>query len=120
MVFWMGWVNYPLKYWAFKDILKELKERVQNYQKLASNSLITVLVRAMDDALICVGSLKSLFGFMCFKITEFQCLYLEIHGLLDYLEIYKPHMDGHQPPATTVANCIGVFTNVPVIAQFFS
>ena len=84
-----------------------------------SNSLITILVRAMDNALICVGSLKSPFGLMCFKITEFQHLYLEICGLLDYLEIYKPRMDRHQPPATTIANCIRVFTNVPVIAQFF-
>ena len=108
-----------LKYWAFQDISKELKERVQNYQKSASNSLITVLVRAMDNTLIHVGSLKSPFGLMCFKITEFQCLYLEICGLFNCLEIYKPCMDGHQPPATTVTNCIRAFTNVPAIAQFF-
>ena len=28
-------------------------------------------------------------------------------------------MDGHQPPATTITNCIRSFTNVPAIAQFF-
>ena len=89
-------------------MLKELKERVEKYEKKSTpNSLLSLLVRAMDDALIRVGSLKSPFGLMWFKITEFQRLYLEIYALLDYLETYKPCMDGHQPPATTIANCIG-------------
>ena len=66
-----------------------------------------------------MGSLKSLFGFMRSNVTEFQCLYLELYALLDYLEIYKPCMDGHQPPATTVTNCIGAFTNMPHITQYF-
>jgi hypothetical protein len=28
-------------------------------------------------------------------------------------------MDGQQPAATSVANCIGAFTNIPNIAQLF-
>lgn len=108
------------KYWGFQDMSKELKERVEKYKKnSAPNSLLSSLVRAMDDALVRLGSLKSPFGLMWFKITEFQRLYLEIYALLDYMEIYKPRMDGHQLAATTVANCVGVFTNVPQVAQFF-
>jgi hypothetical protein len=107
-------------YWTFQDMSKGLKERVEIYQKKSTPiSQLSILVRAMDDALIRMGSLKSPFGLMWFKITEFQRLYLEVYALLDYLEIFKPRMDGHQPPATTVANCIGAFTNMPQIAQFF-
>ena len=99
---------------------KGLKERVEAYKKKSKpNSLLTLLVRSMDDALIRMGSLRSPFGLMWFKITEFQHLYLEILALLDYLEIYKPRMDGHQPSATIVANCIGAFTNIPEIVQYF-
>jgi hypothetical protein len=108
------------KYWAFQDMSKGLKERVEKYGKKSTpNSLLSLLVRSMDDALVRMGSLKSPFGLMWFKITEFQRLYLEIYALLDYLEVYQPRMDGIQPPATTVANCIGAFTNVPQIAQYF-
>ena len=108
------------KYWAFQDMSKSLKERVEKYRKESTpNSLLSLLVRSMDDALVRMGSLKSPFGLMWFKITEFQRLYLEIYAFLDYMEIYKPRMDGHQPPATTVAKCIGAFTNIPEIAQFF-
>jgi hypothetical protein len=107
-------------YWTFQEMSKGLKERVEIYKKKSkSTSQLSLLVRAMDDALTRMGSLKSPFGLMWFKITEFQRIYLEIYALLDYLEIYKPRMDGHQLPATTVANCIGAFTNIPQIAQFF-
>ena len=95
-------------YWTFQDMSKGLKERVEIYKKKStSTSHLSLLVRAMDDALIRMGSLKSPFGLMWFNITEFQCLYLEIYALLDYLEIYKPRMDGLQSPAATTANCIG-------------
>ena len=109
------------KYWTFQDMSKELKDRVAIYKKNNStpNSMVSLLVKAMDDALVRVGSLKSPFGLMWFKITEFQRFYLELHALIDYLEIYKPRMDGQQPPATTVANCIGAFTNIPYVAQYF-
>src|SRR6202044_2405146 len=108
------------KYWAFQDMSKELKERAENFQKKSTpNSVVSLLVRAMSDTLIRMGSLKSPFGLMWFKITEFQRLYLELYALLDYLEIYKPRIDGNQPPATTVANCIGAFTNKPHVAQYF-
>ena len=108
------------KYWEFQDMSKGLKEGVKAYKKkLKPNSLLSLLVRSMDDALIHMGSLKSPFSLMWFKITGFQHLYLEILALLDYLEIYKPRMDRHQPPATIIANCIRAFTNIPEIVQYF-
>ena len=108
------------KYWGFQEMSKALNERVDNYKRTSTpNTLLSLLVRLMDDALIRMGSLKSPFGLMWFKITEFQRLYLETHALLDYLEIYKPRMDGHQSSASKVANCIGAVTNIPQIVQYF-
>jgi len=119
MVFWMGWVNIHLNLLDFSGHVERTEREVEIYKKKSTpNSLLSQLVRAMDDALIRYGFVEVSFGLMWFKITEFQRLYLEIHALLDYLEIYKPRMDGHQPPATTVANCIGAFTNIPQVLNF--
>ncbi|KAF8805279.1 hypothetical protein BYT27DRAFT_7258384 [Phlegmacium glaucopus] len=111
------------KYWMFEGMMKEMQERIFEYCKKCHpnppNSLLLLLATAMSSACICISSLKSAFGQMRFNVTEFQRYYLEICALLDYLEIYKPRMDGLQPAATTVANCIGAFTNTPRVAQYF-
>jgi hypothetical protein len=52
------------KYWTFQDMSKDLKERVEKYRKSKPNSLLSLLVRLINDALICMGSLKSPFGLM--------------------------------------------------------
>ncbi|KAF8803443.1 hypothetical protein BYT27DRAFT_7260182 [Phlegmacium glaucopus] len=111
------------KYWMFEGMMKEMQERIFEYRKKCHpnppNSLLLLLATAMSSACICIGSLKSAFGQMRFNVTEFQHYYLKIRALLDYLEIYKPRMDGLQPAATTVANCIGAFTNTLRVAQYF-
>jgi hypothetical protein len=56
---------------------------------------------------------------MKFGITEFQRYYLETLGLIDYLEIYKPRIDGIQTRTGSVDNHMGVFTSVPRVAQDF-
>ena len=50
-------------------------------------------------------------------VVVFQCYFLELCGILDYLEIYEPHINGILPPATTTANAIGAFTNNACIVQ---
>jgi hypothetical protein len=56
---------------------------------------------------------------MKFGVTEFQRYFLEVRGALDYLEEYKPRMDGIQPRRSAVANCIGAFTIHPRVVQDF-
>ena len=56
---------------------------------------------------------------MKFGVTKFQHYYSETLGLLDYLALYKPHMDGAAACLSAVDNQIGVFTNMPLIAQEF-
>lgn len=55
----------------------------------------------------------------CFTLTELQRYFLELVGLLDYMEVYKPQMDGSHPAPTSVASTVGCFTVKPRVAEEF-
>jgi len=46
-----------------------------------------------------------------------QRYFLKVLGLIDFLEIYEPCMQGWAPHATSAADCHGAFTNNPQFAQ---
>jgi hypothetical protein len=100
---------------------KNLEDRVEEYKKTAmkQNNFLLLMVKAMQDACLHLGLLKTTFSEMKFGIIEFQHYYLEVCGLLDYLELHKPHMDGQRPPATTVSHCVGAFTTIAHTVQDF-
>ena len=113
-----------LKFKELEKIMHDIQDRITELRKKPSTptnaiNLLRLLERAMNHASFRLYALRSAFGQMKFGVTEFQRYYLEIRGLLDYLEVYKPRMDGEQAAATTTAQCIGVFTNIPCIAQYF-
>ena len=56
---------------------------------------------------------------MRFSVTELQRYYLEVLAFIDYIEIYKPRMDGARSPAKELASCIGAFTSLPRVVQDF-
>ena len=61
------------KCWIFEDMSKGIKEKVEIYKKKSTpNALVSQLVRAIDNALIHMGSLKSPFGLMRFKDKTIQ------------------------------------------------
>ncbi len=109
------------KFLSFEVMMMNLESRVYEYRKTSTipNPLLLIMVKAMQDACVRLGSLKTTFTEMGFGVTEFQRYYLEVHALLDYLELYKPRMDGQKPAATTVANCVGIFTNIGRVTQDF-
>jgi hypothetical protein len=109
------------KFLLLQAMMMSLESRIDSYQEIPpkTNVLLASLVKAMQDACQRLGSLKTTFSEMRFGLTEFQRYYLEIHGFLDYMEIYRPRMDGKKPPAETVASCVGAFTFVPRVAQDF-
>ena len=98
-----------LNLWRLEEKLNEIEDKIMEYCKTTSspNPLLLLLAELMRHGFSCLCSLKSAFGQMRFSVTKFQPYYLEIYALLDYLQIYKPCMDGAQPVATAVANCIG-------------
>lgn len=109
------------KFLEFETMRKNLEDRVEDYKKTTAkpNYYLLMMVKAMQDACVRLGSLKTTFSEMRFGVTEFQRYYLEVCGVLDYLELYKPRMDGQRPAATTVAHCVGAFTTIARTAQDF-
>ena len=106
---------------SLRTMLSSIEDRIEDHKKAFpnTNKLLLLLVRAMQDAFTRLDSLKTTFTEMRIGVTEFQRYYLEIYGCLDYLEIYKPRMDGSRPPAESVVNCMGAITNIPHIVQDF-
>jgi len=109
------------KFYEFEVKTRCLEDRIEEYKKttMKPNTLLLLLERVMHDSCVRLGSLKTTFTEMRFGVADFQHNYLEVYALLDYLELYKPRMDGQKPPATIVENCVGTFTNVPEIVQCF-
>jgi hypothetical protein len=104
------------------DLLKkQLLERVEQYKKTnpAPNHVVLSVSKAMHHSCIRLGFMSTTFLEMKFGVTEFQRYYLETAGLLDYLVVYKPRMDGVATRSSAVDNRIGVFTNTPLVAQEF-
>ncbi|KAF8805828.1 hypothetical protein BYT27DRAFT_7257876 [Phlegmacium glaucopus] len=104
-----------------QTMMSNMEDRIEQHKRASPfpNKLLPLLTRAMQDTFIHLSSLKTTFTQMRIGITKFQWYYLEIHGCLDYLELYKPRMDGAKPAAETVANCIGAITNILHIVQDF-
>jgi len=105
-------------------MMRGLESRIEDYNESCTdshppNSYLLSMVKAMQDAYVRLRSLKITFTEMRFGLTEFQRYFLEVRGCLDYVVLYKLRMDGQKPVATTVADCIGVFTNIAHIVQDF-
>jgi hypothetical protein len=106
---------------SLQKMMSSIEDRIKDHKQafLNPNTLLLSLVRAMQDSFGRLKGLKTTFTEMRVGVTEFQRYYLEIYGCLDYLEIYKPRMDGERPPAESVVNCMGAITHIPRIVQDF-
>jgi hypothetical protein len=106
---------------SLRKLMSSMEERIEDHKRAFStpHKFLLLLVRAMQDAFARLDSLKTTFTEMRIGVAEFQRYYLELYGCLDYLEIYKPRMDGAKPAAESVVNCMGAITNIPRIVQDF-
>ncbi|KAF9039089.1 hypothetical protein BJ165DRAFT_1531206 [Panaeolus papilionaceus] len=84
---------------VFQAMEQQLQARLVTYRENTNRKppkhaldLIAIIATALSNALIRLSSLKTLYTQMRFTVTEFQCYYLELVGLLDYMEIYQPRM----------------------------
>jgi len=107
----------------FDACRKELLRRIDEYKAKANvpNYYLLSIGKAMNHAGVRLGCIPSSFQEMKFGVTEFQRYYLETLGLLDYLEVYKPRMDGAAIRASSVSvdNRIGVFASSARVVQEF-
>ena len=104
-----------------RKMMSVIESRIEDHKEAFpnSNKIVLLLARAMQDSFTRLDSIKTTFTEMRIGVSEFQRCYLEICGCLDYIEIYKPRMDGERLPAESVTNCIGAFTNIPRVVQDF-
>ncbi|KAF9042465.1 hypothetical protein BJ165DRAFT_1406112 [Panaeolus papilionaceus] len=110
-----------------RSMEQQLQTRVVMYRENTNRpppkhtlDLIATIATALSNALIRLSSLKTTFTQMRFTVTEFQCYYLELVGLLDYMEIYQPRMQGWLPATSTVDDHVGIFTlNEAVVQDFY-
>jgi hypothetical protein len=104
---------------SLQKMVSSMESRIEDHKRAfpKPNTFLLLLLRTMQDSFTRLNSLKTTFAEMRIGVSEFQRYYLEIYGCLDYLEIYKPRMDGARPPAESVVNCMGVITNIPRIVQ---
>ena len=77
------------------------------------------LVKWLERDLLQLQSVYTTFRQTEFIVWDVQRMWLELQAVLDYMEIYKPQMDGHTPAAVWVADTISVFTSSIRIAQDF-
>ena len=127
----------PSRYEALNNCRCKVSDRVRAYMKvidseqsktlvwnslqiIIQNLLYTMLqnlLHIMYHSCICISFLHTTFLEMTFGITEFQRYFLEVLGLIDFLKIYEPRMQGCAPRAMSAADCLGAFTNNPQFAQ---
>lgn len=88
-----------------------------------ATGLIKLLMDSLRLALERLRSIPATYERMVLGVVNIQRAYLELHGLLEYMTVYKPWMStserlGGQPDYET-SDKIGVFTYDPAVAQFY-
>ena len=72
--------------------------------------ILQPIVKMLEHGLAWLQSIYTNFWQMEFSVWDVQWMWLELTALLDYMQIYKPRMDGYSP---------GVFTHDLRVAQDF-
>ncbi|KAF9042390.1 hypothetical protein BJ165DRAFT_1406053 [Panaeolus papilionaceus] len=83
-------------------------------------NFVSTLGQALRYTFSRLQSLAATWHDIRFTLAELQRYYLELVGLLDYMEVYKPRMDGSHPRPPTVASTIGCFTTKPRVVEEFT
>jgi hypothetical protein len=98
---------------------------VKHYQSKTPSELQPIIlqpfVKLLEHGVARLELVNTNFRQMEFSVRDVQRIWLDITALLDYMEIYKPRMDGRLSSASEVANTIGIFTHDLRVAQdYFS
>ena len=105
---WSDWWLRSLEK-SCKWLLDEVAQRRTNDKTLDAHPLVTPQSIYLERALNRVRAVPMGHWTATIGLRLVQRLWLELHALMDYVQIYLPAMDGRAPPATQVANIIGCF-----------
>ncbi|KAJ7690602.1 hypothetical protein B0H16DRAFT_1856462 [Mycena metata] len=99
-----------------------LLEECRKYAETARDvvQVFPLLQQTLKLGLERLQSVPSTYQRMVLEVTNLQRTYLELKGLLDYVTIYKPRMDNPASEGGHPEDCVGIFTDDPVIAQLFN
>ncbi|KAJ6595442.1 hypothetical protein B0H10DRAFT_2328547 [Mycena sp. CBHHK59/15] len=114
-----------LKYSYVSKFLPPINKLIEQCKALRNSSpklVLPLFGELIQHILIWIEQLQTLpttFSKMLF-VTSLQHVFLELNALYNYMTIYKPRIDNYlasAPAGTAVAQCVGVFTTVPTVAQ---
>ena len=113
----------PLKYGVLKSSVDSLLLRAKNYQEATAASsrppMLQPIVKWLEHCLFQLGSVYATFRQVEFLVRDLQRVWLELRALLDYMEIFKPRIDGNAPAVIEPAETTGAFTTSVRVAQDF-
>ena len=98
-----------------------LNNRITRYQESTVGKwnppTVQPSIKWLQQVLGQLQSVQMSFCHLEFIVWDLQRVWLEVWAVLDYKEIYKPHMDGLAPPGAGVANTVGTFMMTIRVAQ---
>ena len=102
-----------------QDHIKKYQQstRVTRPQGEWNSLVIEPSVKWLQQVLYQLHSVQMSFCHLEFVVWDLQRMWLYVWAVLDYMEIYKPRMDGLAPPSSDTADTIGTFTNSIRVAQ---
>jgi hypothetical protein len=98
-----------------------LDDRAKKYQQSTQPErnapIIQPSLKWLQQVLDQLHSVQMSFRHIEFVVRDLQRVWLHVWAILDYMEIYKPRMDGLALPGDGVADTIGTFTTSIRVAQ---
>ncbi len=97
---------------------ERLNQRVEKYQtKINPHPLTHSLSVNLHRTLSRLRAVAMTRKEVLFECRQVQRQWMELRALMDYIEIYEPHMDGRIPPAKATASVIGCFVREAHVAE---
>ena len=89
----LGLLSQPV-FNHFKVMQNDMQERVLHYKAASHhpNTAVITINRSMYNVSEQLDHLPATLPQIQYFVVVFQCYFLELHGILNYLEIYEPHV----------------------------
>ncbi|THU94992.1 hypothetical protein K435DRAFT_142692 [Dendrothele bispora CBS 962.96] len=89
----------------FCTLVEELREKCKSFCGAHSNrdevNLVQKYSRALQERTTRLETLLLTFPQVCMAVVGLQRVFLELHTLLEYCEVFKPRMNGQSPPVSS-------------------
>jgi hypothetical protein len=116
----LGKLSQP-RYNELRTSVIFLNNRVKKYQQSnlpgRNSPNIQPSVKWLEQVLDQLHSVQMSLRHIQFVVRDLQRVWLHVWAILDYMEIYKPRIDGSAPPSGGVADTVGTFTSSIRVAQ---